>query len=309
MVLLLEWVVFAASFAVVFLAVLWLVERKAASAGARIRSYLSTDGASEVAVASEEIGSFAERVWLPMLRGLGMFVQKMTPRGLEQRMEGMLQKAGFPFGMNGKEYMGWSSLLIGLGLLGGALMAVQMPNPRLGVLIVVAFLGITLLLPRMILQSRIKERQKKIKFALPDTLDLLTVSVEAGLGFDQALAKVVEKTDGPLAMEFRQALQEIQVGKARRDALKDVGERTGVEAMIKFINALVQADKLGVGIGKVLRVQAEDLRSNRRQEAEEKAMKAPIKMLFPLIFFIFPSLFVIILGPAVISLMKMFQSF
>jgi tight adherence protein C len=308
-VLLLEWVVFATSFAVVFLAVLWVVERKAASAGARIRSYLLLDGMSETAAAKDEIGTFAERVWLPMLRGVGMFVQKLTPVGLEKRMEALLQKAGHPFGMSGKEYMGWSSLLLGLGLLGGTLMGVQMPNPRMALLVVLAIVGITVLLPRMMLKSRIKERQQKIKFALPDTLDLLTVSVEAGLGFDQALAKVVEKTDGPLAIEFRQALQEIQVGKVRRDALKDLGERTGVEAMIKFVNALVQADKLGVGIGKVLRVQAEDLRSHRRQEAEEKAMKAPIKMLFPLIFFIFPSLFVIILGPAVISLMKMFQSF
>ena len=144
------------------------------------------------------------------------------------------------------------------------------------------------------------KRQKAILLMIPDTLDLLTISVRAGLGFDAALGKVVEKLKGPLSDEFRRALAEVRVGKARRDALRDIVPRTEVAPLTNFIGAIIQAEQLGVSISKVLQVQSEQLRIERRQRAEEQAAKAPIKMLFPLVGCIFPSLFIVILGPAII---------
>ncbi len=147
-------------------------------------------------------------------------------------------------------------------------------------------------------------RQHAILLQIPDALDLLTISVRAGLGFDAALAKVVEKLVGPLTDEFRRALAEVRMGKARRDALRDIVPRTEVTPLTNFIGAIIQAEQLGVSISKVLQVQSEQLRIERRQRAEEMANKAPIKMLFPLVGCIFPSLFVVILGPAIILIIK-----
>jgi tight adherence protein C len=306
-VVLVQGAAFVACFVSMFLLFFSLLERRVLSPAKRVRTYLVQHG-QVVETVEEEIPAFRDRVWLPLLGRLGVVVQKLTPKGLERKVEKELALAGHPFGMTAREFIGWTALLVGLGLLGGGVLAAALGGGFLAFLVVVMFVAVPLLLPRAMVRTRIRERQTAIKRGLPDTLDLLTVSVEAGLGFDQALGKVVEKTSGPLAEEFRLTMQEIQMGKARRDALKDLGERTGVESMVTFVNSLVQADKLGVGIGNVLRVQSEDMRSRRRQEAEEKAMKAPIKMLFPLIFFIFPSLFVIILGPAVIQLLRMFVS-
>jgi tight adherence protein C len=158
-------------------------------------------------------------------------------------------------------------------------------------------------MPEFWLGGRVKKRQKAILLQIPDALDLLTISVRAGLGFDAALGKVVEKLQGPLTEEFRRALAEVRVGKARRDALRDIVPRTEVPPLTNFIGAIIQAEQLGVSISKVLQVQSEQLRIERRQRAEEMAAKAPIKMLFPLVGCIFPSLFIVILGPAIILIM------
>jgi tight adherence protein C len=159
------------------------------------------------------------------------------------------------------------------------------------------------ILPEFWLGGRVKKRQHLIVLQIPDALDLLTISVRAGLGFDGALGKVVEKLKGPLPDEFRRALAEIRVGKARREALRDIVPRTEVPALTNFVGAIIQAEQLGVSISKVLQVQSEQLRIERRQRAEEQAAKAPIKMLFPLVGCIFPSLFIVILGPALILIM------
>jgi tight adherence protein C len=158
--------------------------------------------------------------------------------------------------------------------------------------------------PEFWLGRRIKARQKAIIRQIPDSLDLLTISVRAGLGFDAALAKVVEKVKGPLSDEYRRALAELRVGKTRRDALRDIIPRTEVGPLTNFIGAIIQAEQLGVSISKVLQVQSEQLRIERRQRAEEMAAKAPIKMLFPLVGCIFPSLFIVILGPAIILIVE-----
>ena len=170
---------------------------------------------------------------------------------------------------------------------------------------VVAALG--WLVPEMMMQSKRKEREKQIRKSLPDVLDLLTVSVEAGLGFDAALAKVVERKKGPLADEFALLLQEIRMGKSRRDALREVSERVKIDDITSFIASVIQADQLGVSIANILRIQSAQVRTKRRQQAEEAGMKAPIKMLFPLIFFIFPTLFVVLLGPAIIQVATTFM--
>jgi len=170
----------------------------------------------------------------------------------------------------------------------------------------IALLGYNL--PRLYLKNKTQQRQKDIQRNLPDVIDLLTVSVEAGLGFDSAIAKVTTKIKGEIAREFTIVLKEIKMGKARRDALKDMVSRTQVDDLSNFIGAVVQADQLGVSMGNMLRIQSGQMRVNRRQRAEEKAMKAPIKMLFPMVFFIFPCIFIVLLGPAVIQLIKMFMS-
>jgi tight adherence protein C len=173
-----------------------------------------------------------------------------------------------------------------------------------GIFIGLVGFGIGYIVPEFWLGGRIKARQKIILKMIPDTLDLLTISVRAGLGFDAALAKVVEKLPGPLTDEFRRALAEVRVGKARRDALRDMVPRTNVQPLSNFIGAIIQAETLGVSISKVLQVQSEQLRIERRQRAEEMAARAPIKMLFPLVGCIFPSLFIVILGPAIIAIVK-----
>jgi tight adherence protein C len=172
--------------------------------------------------------------------------------------------------------------------------------------VVVLVGGIGTLLPGAMLDMKAKARQEGIRRALPDTMDLLTISVEAGLGFDAALGQVVRSTEGPLAQEIARMLQEMQVGMARADALRALAERNDVEELRGFVLAMVQAEQFGVSISKVLRSQAKVLRQKRRQRAEEKAMKVPVKILFPLIFCILPAMFVVLLGPGIIRVAQDF---
>ncbi len=162
-------------------------------------------------------------------------------------------------------------------------------------------LGLVLgyMLPVMWLGRQITARKKSITKALPDAIDLLTISVEAGLAFDLALQRVTEKWDDALSREFKRVLSDVRLGRTRRDALRDMAERTGVEDVQTFVASIIQADQLGVPLTKILRIQSDQMRIRRRQRAEEAAQKAPIKMLFPMVFLIFPALFVVILGPAV----------
>src|SRR5207302_8258873 len=162
-------------------------------------------------------------------------------------------------------------------------------------------------LPDVLLNNRIKGRQTELRLALPNALDLLTISVEAGLGFDAAIRRLVEKFKNALSDEFAQVLNEIRLGRPRLEALDDVGRRSCVEELHTLIQALNQSEQLGVGIAKVLRIQSEEMRRRRRQRAEEKAAQAPLKMLFPMIGCIFPTLFIVLMGPAVIIIIHTFQ--
>jgi tight adherence protein C len=242
-----------------------------------------------------------DRTLRPLALRLSGIGRRLTSQGKMGRTERMLMQAGHPGNLRTVDFLGLkvalggifaAGAMFGLGLLFG--------DFGFGFFAGIGFAFLGFVLPDFWLGRHIGDRRRQILKAVPDTLDLLTISVRAGLGFDGALQKVVEKTNGPLAEEFRRALAEIRMGKARRDALRDVVVRTDVPALTNFIGAIIQAEQLGVAISKVLQIQSEQLRIERRQRAEELAAKAPIKMLFPLVGCIFPSMFIVILGPAII---------
>jgi tight adherence protein C len=248
-----------------------------------------------------------DRTLRPLAARLSGFVARVTSTSFTQTTEKRLALAGNPGDLRTADWLGIKAVgaLIGAGLFFVLFFIVGF----MGLPIVLRFAMVPIglmfgyTLPEFWLGGRVRRRQKEILLQIPDALDLLTISVRAGLGFDGALGKVVEKLKGPLTEEFRRALAEIRVGKARRDALRDIVPRTEVQALTNFIGAIIQAEQLGVSISKVLQVQSEQLRIERRQRAEEMAAKAPIKMLFPLVGCIFPSLFIVILGPAIILIM------
>ncbi|HEY7590987.1 MAG TPA: type II secretion system F family protein [Candidatus Limnocylindrales bacterium] len=248
---------------------------------------------------------FLERTLRPLAMQLSGAVARVTSQSFTERTEKRLALAGHPGNLRVGDWLGIKAIgaLVGAGIF-FVLIGLLGRNLTMGLGLggVGLLLGYTL--PEFWLGGRVRARQKAILLQIPDALDLLTISVRAGLGFDGALGKVVEKLKGPLTDEFRRALAEIRVGKARRDALRDIVPRTDVSALTNFIGAIIQAEQLGVSISKVLQVQSEQLRIERRQRAEEQAAKAPIKMLFPLVGCIFPSLFIVILGPALILIMQ-----
>ena len=246
-----------------------------------------------------------QRIGKPLLGKLtNIFTRRMSS---EKRilLYKRLQAAGKPGGLDPGGFrllQGISILLLtggaaALGLSRGLLIK------DLALLLIAGFI-FGMLLPEFYLSSLIKKRREEVSCSLPDMLDLLTVSVEAGLGFDLALVKVTERFPGVLSQELGRVLQEMKLGRSRREALQDMAERVGAEDLSAFVTSLVQADQLGVGIGNILRVQSGEMRRKRRQRAEEQAMKAPVKMLIPLVLFIFPALFVVLLGPALIQIMK-----
>ena len=248
---------------------------------------------------------FFDRTIKPLAGRLSGAVGRITSSSFSERTEKRLAMAGNPGDMKVGDWLGIKAIGAGIGF--GVLFivfGVLAGQIVQGLLLGLVGAGIGYIGPEFWLGRRVRARQKAILLQIPDALDLLTISVRAGLGFDVALGKVVEKMQGPLVDEFRRALAEVRVGKARREALRDIVPRTEVQPLTNFIGAIIQAEQLGVSISKVLQVQSEQLRIERRQRAEEQAAQAPIKMLFPLVGCIFPSLFVVILGPALILIMQ-----
>jgi tight adherence protein C len=257
--------------------------------------------------------SFSERVIMPNLRKFGEFAAKFTPQASLNEARQLIELAGNPRGLD--PTMLWAAR-IGLTIvLPVAAFFVTVFSPRessmslvgaplnaLGMIIGGAALGYYM--PVMLLQSRISRRQDAIIKAMPDALDLLTVCVEAGLGFDQAMSKVSEKWENELSLAFERVIQEVRLGKMRREALRDMADRMGVPDMTSFVAAIIQADQLGVSMGKVLRIQSDQMRMRRRQRAEKKAHEAPIKMLIPMAFLIFPSIYIVLLGPAALTIIN-----
>ena len=252
---------------------------------------------------------FMQRVAVPALDNMGNALGKLAPGEIRSKVENKILYAGSPWNIT------FAGIIAAQVLLGGSFLVMsvfllrfmQVDISRI-ILVTLIFVFIGFMLPIGIINSRGEARQKAIRRAMPDTLDLLQVSVEAGLGFDMALKRVTQQMKGPLSEEIRRALDEIRMGGSRVTALRGIARRTGVGDLSSFITAVVQAEELGGNISNTLRAQADYMRQKRRQWAEEMAMKAPVKMIFPMLFFIFPALFVVILAPAVIRIIQMFAT-
>lgn len=248
---------------------------------------------------------FNQRVLIPAMRAILAQLGKYGPKQSAERLKLNLQQAGNPGNITPIMFSGMRMALLVILLLLAGFITFGQGMPVSKALMYTAICGtLGYLLPGMWLGRQIKARKHNIVKALPDALDLLTISVEAGLAFDLALTRVADKWDNELSNEFKRVLTDTRLGRARRDALKDMAQRTGVEDVQTFTAAIIQAEQLGVSIGKILRIQSDQMRIRRRQRAEEAAHKAPIKMLIPMAFLIFPSLFVVILGPAIPRLMS-----
>lgn len=265
--------------------------------------------AREEIVSIEEIElslPFSDRVFVPIIRRISEFLVQYTPQKTLESTTRLLELAGNPRNMRAAEFIvvrGVFTVFIAALIF---LMMSRLGSAELGRRLLYT-LGAAVLgwyLPWMMLRSMVDRRKDAIIKKLPDALDLMTICVDAGLTFNASMQKVDEKWDDPLANEFGRVIHEMQLGKSRRQSLRDMSDRMDVPDVTSFIAAVLQADQLGVGIGKILRIQSEQMRVRRRQRAEEKAQQAPVKMLFPMVFLIFPSIFVVLLGPAGFQILR-----
>jgi tight adherence protein C len=263
--------------------------------------------AAPEAMRREAAPPFSDRVVRPALEGLTGFGRRLTPGGQADRIRHRLEAAGSPARWDTDRVLAFKAL----GLIAGAVVGLVTPLalgagplPAVGLAVVLGVLGYYA--TDLWLYQRGYDRRERIQRTLPDALDLLTISVEAGLGFDAALAQVARNTEGPLAEEFFRVLQEMQIGLGRSEAFRALAERSNVPDLRNFVTAMVQADVFGVPIANVLRVQAREMRVKRTQRAEEQAQKVPVNILFPLIFCILPVLFVVVIGPAAVSIIRNF---
>lgn len=233
------------------------------------------------------------------------WIYRVLPVQVSKKTEVQLRKAGIRQGSAMRQFVLMRVLIVVCGVV-IAISLYLFFRTAISSFIGLILILVCALLPKIILSQKVTQVQKEMFKGLPNLLDILTISVEAGLGFDQALARSVQNLDTPLGSFMRQILVEMSLGKTRREALKDATARIDVDEVRSFLNALIQADRLGMGIAHVLRIQSEEARRKLRQRAEEQAMKAPIKILFPLIMFIFPGLFIVILGPAMLHIATVF---
>jgi tight adherence protein C len=257
---------------------------------------------------SEKEKSFFERTLMPFYKGLSRSFLKATPSHKIGEINKKLDRAGMLKNYNAEKWIFAKGMiaLIFSALFGILIYRLEPNFLKTLVFIVLVILSVNTFL-NFFLLKRIEARKQNIIRDLPYTLDLITVSVEAGLSFDGAMARVVNNINGDLCDEFAKSLKEVRMGIQRKIALKNMSERCDVKELSMLITSIVQADELGVSLSRVLRIESANLREHRKQAAREKAMKAPVKMLFPLIFFIFPSIFIIILGPAVIKMIGVFS--
>jgi tight adherence protein C len=250
---------------------------------------------------------FTQRIIVPLLRRIGEMSTTVTPQKVLEDTTKNLELAGNPGRIDASTFL--ASRFVVAFVFGGVLLLTftlspnKWPLPQT-LLVMTIFVVLGFFFPQLWLQSRINARQKDIRRAMPDALDLLTICVEAGLGFEAAMSKVSEKWENQLSMALLRALREIQLGKIRREALRDMADRIGIPEMTSFVAAVIQSEMLGVSLAKVLRIQSDQMRVKRRQHAEEEAHKAPVKMILPLALLIFPSIFIILLTPAGIQISK-----
>jgi tight adherence protein C len=271
------------------------------------RRYLSLKRAAAYGAASrqndEQLPTFKERVLVPAVENLASLALRVNPKTSVDAIGGRLIAAGLATRISTTQFLAVKTGAAVLGVV-FALFVAAAAAPIAGVALA-PFLGVGGFFgPEGFLSMRIKARRERIRSELPDALDLLAVSVEAGLGLDGAIAKLTEHLDGALVDEFALTLGEMRIGEARADALKKLADRVPAPELAAFVRSVLQADQLGISLGRILRVQAADSRLRRQAAAEEKAMKAPIKMLFPTALFIFPAMFIVILGPAMLNITK-----
>ena len=253
---------------------------------------------------------FQDRVLIPLFKRLGDISSRFTPQHVLETTAQRLELAGNPGRMDASAFLSLRFIVAGVfgGLLGLMFAFSSRWSVSTEIMIIIIFLVLGFFFPQMWLRSRIERRQKEVRKSMPDALDLLTICVEAGLGFDAAMSKVTEKWTNELSLSFARAIREIQLGKLRREALRSMADRIGISEMTSFVAAIIQSEILGVSMAKVLRIQADQMRIKRRQRAEEEAHKAPIKMIFPMGIFIFPSIMIILLTPAAIRLAEAFSN-
>lgn len=273
------------------------------SMGMRIQQISEIDSSGK----SNKEDSFSDRLLKPLYHTFIALVVKATPGNNLERFNKRLERAGLLKNSSKEKWLYTKGMLqVFTPILTGLMFYGIEPN-----LLKAIFLSLIVTMTASValnfyISRRIENRKENILRELPYNLDLITVSVEAGLSFDGAMARVVSSVNGELCDEFAKTLKEIKMGIQRKVALKNMSERCEVEELTLFINSIIQADDLGVSMGKVLRIEASNLREKRKQMAREQAMKAPVKMLFPLVFFIFPAIFIIVLGPAVINILEVF---
>jgi tight adherence protein C len=248
---------------------------------------------------------FRDRVVTPLLARIATLVLRLHPKTTVEGVSTRLLAAGLSQRITASNFLAGKGLAAAAGALVGIVLGTAGGSIAFLLALVLAALGF--IAPDFLVSARARSRREAVRAELPDTLDLLAVSVEAGLGFDGAIAKVTEHMDGALAEELALVLGEMRVGESRQDALKKMAQRVPAPELSSFVRAIVQADQLGISLGRILRVQAADTRNRRQAAAEERAMKAPIKMLFPTVMFIFPSMFLVVLGPALLNLLKVFK--
>lgn len=251
---------------------------------------------------------FTQRALWPALRMLAGWIGRLTPQKVIEATRKKLELAGNPFDLPVAEFWGLRVLSAPLA---GLILALVFTLVHAQLMMILAFLVVGMVLgfyiPTLWLDMQIRQRREDIQYALPDALDLLTVCVEAGMGLDSAIAQVAKRWNNHLSRSFRRALHELRLGKPRHDALRDMAERAGVRDLTNFCAALIQAEQHGAPIASVLRVQSEQMRVLRRQRVQERANQMAIKLLFPLVFFMLPPMFIVLLGPAVIRLMNVFK--
>jgi tight adherence protein C len=276
-----------------------------------LASRLAEYSSSGEAVSLEEIEMsqpFSERVIMPLLRQLAEMSSRFTPQSQLQEISLKLELAGKAGKIDAPMLLASRFVVAAVAFVGGFIIlnftAAAQPFAR-AMLITLVLTVVGFFFPQLWLSSEIGKRQKEIRKAMPDALDLLTICVEAGLGFDAAISKVAEKWDNELSLAFGRVIREIQLGKVRRDALRDMSERIGLPEMTSFVAAVIQSEQLGVSMAKVLRIQSDQMRMRRRQMAEEEAHQAPVKMLLPMVAFIFPSIFIVLLTPAALRVMAL----
>jgi tight adherence protein C len=288
----------------VFLAIVMIIIGVAAPRPADdVQARLTEYGGREVASLEElELSMpFSERVIKPIVSSMSQFMGRFTPEKTIEQTRHNLELAGRPNNWGPTEFLAIRGLAGGLlTVLAFLLMTFTRQSFLYVILFTVVGGAIGFFMPVIWLGSKISARKQNVIKCLPDALDLLTISVEAGLGFDAAMAKVSEKWDNEVSRGFGRVIQEIRVGKTRREALRAMADNVDVPDITSFVAAIIQADQLGVSIAKILRIQSEQMRMKRRQRAEEKAHQAPIKMLFPMVFLIFPAIWIVLLGPALL---------